>query len=132
MKAATVKSMIAIPPRNRCAQFFIQGKSIHVFWIQEQLLSQGLDLHIDGKGMSTPRQVIFVQIAAGPEKIIETKEQGKNHNGDSQTHEASKHAQFELIRGVPPQYRNRGETDDHETDDRYRREDGPVMATVTK
>src|SRR4029450_12677646 len=103
MKAAPVKPMVAIPQLNRCAQCFIQGKSIHAFWIQEQLLSQGLDLHIDGKGMSTPRQVILVQIAAGPEEIIETKEQRKNHNGDSQTHEASKHAQFELNRRVAPQ-----------------------------
>src|SRR5215510_10176926 len=103
MKAATVKSMIAIPPRNRCVHFFVRGKSIHAFWIQEELLSQSLELHCDGKGMSTSRQVILVRIAAGPEEIIETKEQGKNHNSDSQTHEASKHPQFELIWGVPPQ-----------------------------
>src|SRR5215510_14375613 len=103
MKAATVKSMIAIPPRNRFPQFFVRGKSIHGFWIQEQLLSECLELHCDGKGMSTPRQVIFVRIAAGPEEIIETKEQRKDHNSDSQPHEASKHAEFELIQGAPPQ-----------------------------
>src|SRR5215813_109307 len=95
--------LAAIPPRNRFPQFFVRGKSTHVFWIQEQPLSERLELHSDGIGMSIPRQVIFVRIAAGPEKIIETKEQGKNHKSDSQTHEALKHAQFELIRGVPTQ-----------------------------
>src|SRR5215475_4774719 len=94
--------LAAIPPCNRFPHFFVRGKSTHAFWIQEQLLSQSLDLHSDGKGMSTPRQVILVQITAGPEEIIETKEQRKNHNGDSQPHEASKHAQFERIRRVPP------------------------------
>src|SRR5262245_64261282 len=103
MKAATVKPMVAIPPRNRFPHFFVRGKSTHVFWIQEQLLSERLELHCDGKGSSTPRQVIFVRIPTGPEEIIESKEQRKDHNGDSQTHKASKHSQFELIRGVPTQ-----------------------------